>query len=55
MGNNFRLLKIRFLLLLFLFANFAIASFADELLMDEDHADVPGKRKAGRNLLMKTE
>ncbi|MFA6270605.1 MAG: hypothetical protein WC657_05375 [Candidatus Paceibacterota bacterium] len=45
MGNNFRLLKIRFLLLFLLFANFAIASFADELLMDEDHADLSGKAK----------
>lgn len=47
MGNNFRLLKIRFLLLFLLFANFAIASFAEELLMDEDHSDVPGKAKGG--------
>jgi len=47
MGNNFRLLKIRFLLLFLLFANFAIASFADELLMDEEHADVSGKANGG--------
>ena len=49
MGNNFRLLKISSLLLLFLFANFAIASFADELMMDEDHADVSGKAKGGED------